>query len=125
MPFQRTKTHFVVRPDKASRQPTIPEMIIFKILDDFAEPGMLYTMQGIADLLNQHNTGEILRQSGFDGGGLTGGRNSRLGKKITGLWTNGYIRKFATGRFTPTAGGRVMGVKWEIKPKTRKPFMSP
>jgi len=100
-------------------------MIIFKILDDFAEPGMLYTMQGIADLLNQHNTGEILRQSGFDGGGLTGGRNSRLGKKITGLWTNGYIRKFATGRFTPTAGGRVMGVKWEIKPKTRKPFMSP
>ena len=92
-------------------------MMILKILFERGIPEALYSLAEIKELLEANGLPEALQRLEFNFK-LSLDHKAKLMGAITNLWTNGYIRKFATGRFTVSAGGRVVGVLWEIRGKS-------
>lgn len=119
MPSTRTEDHIPVRPPPPWPI-TIPAKMVLRALESGTRPGLLYSEDELFEILEQPGGGNDTLEH-FDYPRTTRARN-RSGSGLTFaleiLWSNGYIRKFARGRFAAGAGGRAFGVLWEIKPRT-------
>lgn len=102
-----------VFPGKAQVSLSANALIVLDVLKRVTRRGMAYSTSNLYDIL-KYTTDidsrlpmKLAYRPGIDVVGV--------GETLGSLWRCGYIRRFCTGYFGRTAGGRPYGVKWLIQ----------
>lgn len=107
---------FEIQPDLSRPELLASDMIALGFLKRVTAKGLAYKAVDLYYLLKYTtNVDSVLKTNGMGKWSYRSGPDT-VGARptFTHLWSNGYIRKFAKGRFSPSAGGRPYGVHYLI-----------